>query len=189
MPMPAYSFTDMSARHDGLLDAWRINDRVTTFLVERIPPELWDAALPRTPRRAIRNICAHLHNSRCSWMKGLAKGTGISIPARVAPSTATRRAVSSALRRSGLQMLHLIAAGLRNGGEFPHVSSPFVWGAWPRNVLLFLAYAVSHEAHHRGQILLIARELGRRFPPEVVGGLWQWSSRLKEGRPKKTVGG
>lgn len=187
-PRPAYHADDMRPRHEALLDAWRINDRVTTFLVERIPPELWGAALPRMPRRAVRNICAHLHNSRCSWMKGLAAGTGIATPARVAPATATPRTVSSALGRSGLQMLHMIEAGLRSGGEFPQVSSPFVWGAWPRNVLLFVAYAVSHEAHHRGQILLVARELGQRLPPEVAGGLWQWSSRLKESRAEKPAG-
>lgn len=174
----------MITRQDALLDAWRVSDRVTTFLVERIPAQLWGATLPRTPRRAVGSICAHLHNSRCSWMKGLGAGTGLSIPARVAPSTATPEAVSSALGRSGAQMLHMLEAGLRNGGDFPHVSSRFVWGAWPRNVFLFVAYAVSHEAHHRGQILLIARELGQGLPPEVVRALWQWSSRLKECRPR-----
>lgn len=182
-----YRAGDMSAQCDTILDAWRINDRVTTFLVESIPPELWSLALPGAPRRAVRNICAHLHNSRCSWMKGLATGTEVTVPAPLAPSKATHRAVSSALGESGLQMLQMIEAGLRNGGEFPQVSSRFVWGAWPRNVTLFVAYAVSHEAHHRGQILVIARELGHRLPADVVHGLWQWSSRLREAHAKKTV--
>jgi uncharacterized damage-inducible protein DinB len=178
----------MNREHLLLLDAWRINDRVTTFLVEQIPAALWGAALPGSPRRTVRNIAAHLHNSRCSWMKSLSVGTGVSIPPRVDANKAIGRTVCRALERSGVQIRLMLEAGLQNGGEFPHVSSAFFYGAMPRNVSLFVAYAVSHEAHHRGQILLMARELGQRLPREVVGGLWQWSSRLKETRPKNTRG-
>jgi uncharacterized damage-inducible protein DinB len=41
---------------------------------------------------------------------------------------------------------------------------------------------VAHEAHHRGQIVLAARALGHRLPPEVVNGLWQWTTRSRETR-------
>ncbi len=174
----------MNREHDPLLDAWRINDRVTTFLVEHLSSDLWTAAIAGSPRRTVRSIAAHLHNSRCMWMKSLAVGARISIPVHVDRVKASPRAVASALRTSGGRILRMLEVGLANGGEFPGVSTRFVWGAWPRNVTLFVAYAVSHEAHHRAQILLVARELGRRLPPEVVGGLWQWSSRLKESRPR-----
>jgi hypothetical protein len=40
----------MKPEEKVFLDAWRINERVTTFLVEHIPPGLWDASLPRSPR-------------------------------------------------------------------------------------------------------------------------------------------
>lgn len=178
----------MNRDHELLLDAWRINDRVTTFLVERIPDAVWGAALPHSPRKTIRNIAAHLHNTRGSWMKSLAVGADIPIPPRVEPNKATVSVVAKALEGSGLAIRRMLEAGLENGGEFPQVSSAFIWGAMPRNVSLFVAYAVSHEAHHRGQILLMARELGQRLPTEVVGGLWQWSSRLKEIRSKRAAG-
>lgn len=178
----------MQPGEEAILDAWRVNDRVTTFLVDNIPPGLWGAALPGAPRRTVRSIAAHLHNSRCMLMKGLAVSGSLRIPARVDRHRASPRAVSRALGQSGTRLLGMLDAGLRNGGEFPGVSGRFVWGAWPRNVALFVAYAVSHEAHHRGQILLMARELGQKLPPEVVHGLWQWSARLKESRPKGKAG-
>ncbi|HEU0184650.1 MAG TPA: hypothetical protein VFS27_05005, partial [Blastocatellia bacterium] len=55
----------------SLLSAWRTNNRVTTQLIERLPPALWDLAVPEAPQRTIRAIAAHLHNARCSWVKTL----------------------------------------------------------------------------------------------------------------------
>jgi uncharacterized damage-inducible protein DinB len=175
----------MKTLHDSVLNAWRINSRTTTFLVEGLPDELWPAALPAAPRRTIRSIAAHLHNCRCLWMRSLAKGSGISIPSRVDPKTVTRAGVVSALEVSGERLLRLFQAGLENGGHFPGVSGAFIYGAIPRDVVLFSGYALSHEAHHRGQLLLIARELGHRLPREIVAGLWQWSSRLRESAKEK----
>jgi len=42
------------------------------------------------------------------------------------------------------------------------------------------AYMFSHEAHHRGQILMLAHQLGFRFSNEVMSGIWQWDKLWKE---------
>ncbi|TAM48596.1 MAG: hypothetical protein EPN53_09710 [Acidobacteria bacterium] len=178
----------MTSPEEAILEAWRINARVTTFLVANIPAAVWAAGLPASPRRTVRGVAAHLHNSRCSWMRSLAVGTAVPIPRPVDRLAVTRRGLVTALASSGKAILRMLEAGQDAGGAFPGVSSAFVWGAMPRNVVLFTAYAVSHEAHHRGQLLLMARELGHRLPPEVAAGLWQWSSRLKESRAKRTAG-
>lgn len=178
----------MTSPKEAVLEAWRINDRVTSFLVESIPAAIWASGLPASPRRTVRGVAAHLHNSRCSWMRSLAVGTAIPIPSPVDRLAVTRRGLVAALKSSGRAVLLMLGAGQEAGGAFPGVSSAFVWGAMPRNVVLFTAYAVSHEAHHRGQLLLMARELGHRLPPEVAAGLWQWSSRLKESRSKVAAG-
>jgi len=41
---------------------------------------------------------------------------------------------------------------------------------------------VAHEGHHRGQIVLLARQTGHRLPGEITAGLWQWSQRAKEAK-------
>jgi uncharacterized damage-inducible protein DinB len=165
---------------NAILDSWRANSRATSYLVENLPADVWLAALPGSPRKTIRSIAAHIHNSRRLWFKSLAKFDGFRMPARVDPLKVTPAALLKALESSHRQMLRLFEAGIANGGDFPGVTSRFIWGAMPRNALLFLAYGVSHEAHHRGQILLVARAAGHRLPSKIAGGLWQWSSRLRE---------
>ena len=172
----------MQTMRESILDAWHVNNRAMTFLVGNFPGDIWPAALADFPRKTIRSIAAHVHNVRCQWLKSLAKSAGFRPPRRVDPRTVTPRALAAALEASNKEMIRLFEAGIENGGDFPGVSSKFIWGAMPRNAILFLAYAISHESHHRGQILLLARALGHRLPSSLVGGLWQWSSRLRECR-------
>jgi uncharacterized damage-inducible protein DinB len=49
---------------------------------------------------------------------------------------------------------------------------------WPAGATLF-AYMFSHEAHHRGQILMLAQQLGYRLPDEAAYGIWQWDKLWK----------
>jgi len=41
----------------------------------------------------------------------------------------------------------------------------------------FLAYLIAHDAHHRGQITMLARQLGFPLPQKVMFGMWEWNSR------------
>lgn len=51
---------------------------------------------------------------------------------------------------------------------------------FPTDLVHFLNYFVAHEAHHRGQLILLARQLGHRLPTSVTGGVWQWTRRARE---------
>src|SRR5678815_926171 len=70
-------------QQEVLLNAWRTNNRVTVFLVEHLPHELWTAAVPGAPRRTVRMIAGHIHNARCMWIKTLGKEHGIAVPLAV----------------------------------------------------------------------------------------------------------
>jgi hypothetical protein len=80
------------ALRDALVPVWRTSNRVTVFLIEHLPPELWAAIVPGAPRRTVRMIAGHIHNARCMWIKTLGKAHGIAVPEpvdrrRVASST------------------------------------------------------------------------------------------------------
>jgi uncharacterized damage-inducible protein DinB len=44
----------------------------------------------------------------------------------------------------------------------------------PRRSINMMTYLVEHDAHHRGQIMLRARELGHAFSGEDLMRIWGW---------------
>lgn len=158
----------------GVLATWQTSSRVTAFLIESLPDEVWRAKIPGAPRRTVRMIAGHLHNCRCMWVMSLGKGHGLAVPPGVDRHRVSRRQLLAALTKSGRAIGELLEVGLANGGHLNGFSPP--------EVTHFLAYHVAHEGHHRGQIVMVARQLGHRLPAEVTNGLWQWSKRAREGR-------
>jgi len=168
-----------------ILGAWRTNSLVSARLVEQLPTVLWDASIPGVvPRRTVRMIAAHLHNARSRWLRTLGQEHGIAAPTLVDLRSVTRRNLLSALKRSSRDMEALLELGIAAGGEIPP-SKVYVWRNLPLDVGHVLSYFVAHEAHHRGQIVMVARQLGHRLPREVTNGLWQWTTRVKEWKRKR----
>ena len=159
-----------------LVAAWRTSNRATTYLVERLPAEIWSSAVPGIPRLTVRAIAAHIHNSRCGWVKALGGRHGVVAPRRVDFRRVQRRDLLRALSRSRDGITQLIQLGVAQGGKVPRAT----WQNFPTDLEHFLSYFVAHEAHHRGQLFMVARQLGHRLPREVAGGVWQWTKLARE---------
>jgi uncharacterized damage-inducible protein DinB len=170
-----------TAQQQMLLDAWRTNNRVTIFLVENLPQEIWGAAVPGAPRRTVRMIAGHMHNARCMWIKTLGKEHDIAAPRAVNRHKVASKELIRALSQSSRGILSLLKLGFEHGGTIPP-SSSYTWRNLPLDVAHVLTYFVAHEGHHRGQIVMLARQLGCRLPVEVAGGLWHFSKRSRESR-------
>ena len=168
--------TDLSGT---ILATWRTNHRVTAFLVNHLPDAVWDAPIPGAPRKTVRMLAGHLHNARCMWLKTLGRPHGIPVPSAVDRRKVSRRQLVAALDRSSRGIEALLRLGCRRGGEIP-ATPAYVWRNLPLDVGHVLTYFVAHEGHHRGQIVLVARQIGVRLPAAVTGGLWQWTKRAVE---------
>jgi len=101
---------------------------------------------------------------------------GVVVPKTVDGRTVRPAELSRALERSSRGMIELIRLGVARGGAIP----PAYWQNFPTDLAHFLCYFVGHEAHHRGQLVMLARQLGHRLPRDVTAGLWQWKKRSKE---------
>jgi uncharacterized damage-inducible protein DinB len=146
------------------------------FLVRHLPAAVWTENVPGIPRKTIGMIAAHLHNSRCMWVKSLGAAHGIDVPRRVDLRRAKQAEVVAALPRSSEGLVDLIELGIAHGGQLP----PAFWQNFPTDLQHFLSYFAAHEGHHRGQLIMAVRQLGHRLPPDVVGGVWQWKKFARE---------
>jgi len=164
-----------------ILAAWRTNCLVTTHFVAELPTVVWEASIPGiVPRRTVRMIAAHLHNSRSRWLRTLGREHGIAVPPLVDLRRVTRRALLSALKQSDRGIEALLELGIRSGGSVPP-SKAYTWRNLPLDVGHVLSYFVTHEGHHRGQIVMAARQLGHRLP-DVSNGLWQWTTLIRKAK-------
>jgi len=70
-------------------------------------------------------------------------------------------------------MEELLELGFVSDDQIPP-SKGYVWRNLSLDVGHVLTYFVAHEAHHRGQIVMVARQTGHRLPNTILARLWRW---------------
>jgi uncharacterized damage-inducible protein DinB len=150
----------------ALLNAFDTNDRINQYLIENVAPAAWKAKPPDGKGRTISAIVAHMHNVRVMWLKVSAKGS--EVPSQLDRATVTPAQAVRALEQSREALSKLIGRALQTDGR--------IKGFRP-DVAGFLGYLIAHDAHHRGQIAMLARQVGHPLPQKVTFGMWEWGSR------------
>jgi uncharacterized damage-inducible protein DinB len=166
---------------DALLATYAINDAMNQLLLAHLDPRAWRAEPPgpKGHGRTIGAIFAHVHNCRLVWIKNSAPH--LKCPAPLDPARCTKKQAAAAHKKSGAQCLAMLRDALSNDPK--RRVTKFSRGAWaptwPANGIMF-AYMFSHETHHRGQIILLAHQLGYRLPDEAAYGVWHWQKLWKK---------
>jgi uncharacterized damage-inducible protein DinB len=149
----------------SLLNAFNANNRINQYLIDNLPPGAWKAKSAEGKGRTIAAIVAHMHNVRVMWLKATKADE---IPAQLDRATVTPgqsiRALESSRRALSVVISRAIASDGRVKGFRPDVAG-------------FLGYLIAHDAHHRGQITMLARQLGHPLPQKAMFGMWEWGSR------------
>src|SRR5688500_20411557 len=85
--------------------------------LENLPVELWSMSVPGAPRRTVRTIAAHIHNTRCMWIKMIGASHGVAVPRNVNARTVKPGELTRALARSSEGMIQLIRLGVTRSEE------------------------------------------------------------------------
>jgi uncharacterized damage-inducible protein DinB len=152
-------------------DAARIfaaNDRMNQILIEHLDPAAWTATAPGKVR-TIAAIFTHVHNVRTKWVR--LSAPHLTVPRLLNRARCTREEAREALAGSAARCAEMLAdAGEGRIETFRRDG----WASpWPVG-LEMLSYMLSHEAHHRGQVCMLAHQLGFPLPKKVTSAMWNW---------------
>jgi uncharacterized damage-inducible protein DinB len=154
------------------------NERINQLLIEQLPGTAWNAKTPGNVR-TIAAIFSHIHNVRTKWIRLTAPH--LKVPGQVNRARCTPPRAQKALAESGRrceEMLFAVGAGRIN--KFARDGWAKDWPAGPALLPRMLSYMLAHEAHHRGQIMMLAHQLGYPLSSAFTSQMWNWEKLWKQ---------
>ena len=140
------------------------------LLLEHLDPRAWRASPEGKNKREGRTLAAifaPLHNHRLSWIENSAPY--LKCPSPLDRARCTIMQARSAHRQSAARCLDMLKEVLSNRG--PKRVTRFSRGSWapdwPAGATMF-CYMFAHEAHHRGQAIVLAQQLGYKLPDKAA---------------------
>ena len=152
---------------EQLLETWNIHNRICLYLLEAIDSDSLDD-VGATKGRSVGEQFAHIHNVRLMWLKAAAPDL-LKKQTKIEKEDASKKdLLRRSLVDSGDAIKSLLKKSLESDGKIkgfkPHAAA-------------FLGYLISHESHHRGQLILALKHSGHRLDKKVQYGIWEWGVR------------
>jgi uncharacterized damage-inducible protein DinB len=155
-----------------------VSDRMNQMILENLDPVAWRSKPPGRNLRTIAAIFTHVHNVRRKWIR--LSAPHLKLPAQLDRSRCTQKQARSALAESAQRCAEMLAEVLVGPDDRVREFRRDGWAKpWPAGISM-LAYMISHEAHHRGQVCMLAHQLGFPLPTNAAYKIWSWEKLWKE---------
>jgi uncharacterized damage-inducible protein DinB len=153
------------------------NQQMNQMLIENLDASVWTAKPPGNVR-TIAAIFAHMHNVRCKWIRLTAPY--LKVPAQIKRGECTPERAQEGLAQSAAGCIAMLDEAFGGGESRIKTFRRDGWAQpWPVGPEM-LCYMVAHEAHHRGQVCMVAHQLGFKLPNKVTSAMWSWETLLKK---------
>jgi uncharacterized damage-inducible protein DinB len=175
-PSKSHVRLGISEIHKAGAYTFLLNDRLNQMLIERLDPAAWRAKPPSTVR-TIAAIFTHVHNIRCKWIRLTAPH--LKVPPQRNRLQCTPKQAGAALAKSAAGCAEMLEQALGGDSRIEKFHRDGWARPWPAGIEM-LCYMLSHEAHHRGQVCMLAHQLGFPFSKEVTSDMWSWEKLSKQ---------
>ena len=155
-----------------------VNERMNQMVLEHLDAAAWSAK-PPGGMRTIAAIFTHVHNVRTKWVRLTAPH--LKIPRQLNRLHTTQEQARAGLAESAARCEEMLTEALGGGERTQSQRAVAGWARpWPVGPEM-LCYMLTHEAHHRGQVCMLAHQLGFPLPKEVAYGMWNWEKLWRNG--------
>jgi uncharacterized damage-inducible protein DinB len=162
----------------ALVESYAVNERMNQVVIENLDPGAWRATPPGGRARTIAQIFSHVHNVRRKWLR--LSAPHLKLPAPLQHSRCSREQAKAALAESAARCCEMLSDALTRPERRAAAFHRDGWAKpWPAGAAM-VAYMISHDAHHRGQVCMLAHQLGFPLPVKAACGIWGWERLWKE---------
>jgi uncharacterized damage-inducible protein DinB len=151
---------------EQLLETWDINNRMNLLLIDAITDKGMECTTSTRGGRTVYLQWVHIHNVRVQWLEICAKDLFLGSAVLDKSSPPDRKKLRAAFEDSGKRIRGILDRGYDNNGKLK---------GFKKGLVPFLGYFISHESHHRGNILLTLKLCGEKIPDAVKWNLWEWN--------------
>jgi uncharacterized damage-inducible protein DinB len=166
------------------VEIFAANERMNQMLLEHLDPAAWRAKPPGNVR-TIAAIFTHMHNVRTKWVRLTAPH--LKLPPQLNRAHCTPAQARAGLAESAARCGEMLGEALDGGGRIESFRRDGWARPWPVGVEM-LCYMLAHEAHHRGQVCMLAHQLGFPLSKQTTSDLWNWEKLWNEGGPASVPG-
>ena len=148
-----------------LIDAWQINNRMNLLLIDNIDDASMQKTLSVKGGRTVYQQLVHMQNVRLTWLEIIAKDIFAKQIKLKKEDPYDRKALKKGFEGSSAAIEEFMLQSRENEGKVK---------GFKKGLIPFIAYLISHESHHRGNILLTLKQSGIKIPDTLKWGLWEW---------------